>query len=547
MFIKKYLVISLFAGTVTVSAQAVFEPSSSSVYDLLNRLSVKGAITFNDELKPLTRMELARKLMEAADNKERLTFLELEEVEYYKKEFYPELKLNDNYISDIEMRFFAEDESAGFRFFLFRNNDFTINADPILGIGFKNGYDETLKHRWNGLQFYGYFKKNWGFSFYFKDNEERGERVDRTRAFSRHPGFNLSQNNFKTIEYVDVQGLVSYSWNSGSISIGKQHLEWGSGLGGKLILSDKAPSFPFVKFEFSPVEWMKFAYFHGWLHSALIDSSTIRTTLVKDRESFSQREKYIAAHMISIYPYENLSISLGESMVYSDKLEFAYFIPILFFRTADHYFSREGSNTGDNAQLFFNAVYKNFDLKAKFYTTLFIDELSITNLLKGTNLSAIGLTAGASLMDPVIENSDISFEYSRLNPFVYMNSNDAQLFTSHKYQLGHWIGSNAHQFYAEYNQIFMRGLKLKIWGEQVRKGQKELPEEQYTLPYPGFLYGEKLTLTSFGFVLRYELLHNLFGKISYTFSNIRDENAMRTPDYQLGKHSSFELSLGYGF
>ncbi|HEY4755397.1 MAG TPA: hypothetical protein VIH28_04990, partial [Ignavibacteriaceae bacterium] len=304
-------------------------------------------------------------------------------------------------------------------------------------------------------------------------------------------------------------------------------------------------SFPFIKLEFSPASWLKFVYFHGWLHSALIDSSTIRTTLVKERDSYSQREKYIAAHMVSIYPLSNLSISIGESMVYSDRLEFAYFIPVLFFRVVDHYLS-DSSNTGDNAQVFFNAVYKNTELRTKFYTTLFIDELSITNFLKGTNLSAIGFTAGVTFVDLLIENSELSFEYTRLNPFVYMNSNDAQLFTSHKYQLGHWIGSNAHQIYAEYNQSFLRGLRLKLWGEYIRKGQKELPEEQYMLPYPEFLYGDKLSMTNIGLILNYEVLHNLFGQISFTYSNISDENIFRTPDYQLGKKTSFGLTVYYG-
>ena len=167
--------------------------------------------------------------------------------------------------------------------------------------------------------------------------------------------------------------------------------------------------------------------------------------------------------------------------------------------------------------------------------------------MEGDNLSAVGFTAGLNMVEPFFENSDLTFEYTRLNPFVYMNSNDAQLFTSHNYQLGHWIGSNAHQFYAEYNQIFLRGLKLKIWGEHVRKGQKELPEEQYMLPYPGFLYGDKLSMTSIGLILKYEVLHNLFGEINYTYSNTSDENTLRTPAYQLGRKSSFGLSLGYGF
>ncbi len=544
---KKFFFIFIIVSSAISFAQVVFEPASSSVYDLLNHLSVKGIIEFNDELKPLSRLELAGKLIEAEYQKDRLTSLECEEIEYYKKEFALELSLTGAVIINQKSRFFTLDDLTGFRFFLFKDENVSLNLDPILGLNVKNRFNEMQLHRWNGLQFYGYYKNNWGFNFYFRDNEERGDRIDRTRLFSNEPGFNLSQSSPKTIQYVDVQGLASYSWNSGNISIGKQHIEWGSGVSGKLILSDKAPAFPFVKLEFTPVNWIKFVYFHGWLHSALIDSSTIRKTLVDNRDSYSQREKYIAAHIVSIYPLKNLSISLGESMIYSDKIEFAYFIPVLFFRAVDHYIDRDSSNTGDNAQLFFNAVYKNAEMKTKIYTTIFIDELSITKFLEGSNLSAIGMTLGVNIIDPIVENSELNIEYTRLNPFVYINSNDAQLFTSHNYQLGHWIGSNADQFYIEYKQSILRGLKLKLWGEHIRKGQKELPKEQYDLPYPKFLYGEKLLMTNVGLTLNYEVLHNLSGQISFTYSNISDENILRTPDYQLGRKTSFGLSLGYGF
>ena len=545
---KKLLAVLIFTATQFVIGQVVFEPSSSSVYDFLNRLSIKGLIKFNDELKPLARSELAKKLIEISDQPDKLTALDMEELQYFEKEFSPEIaRLNESPPAN-ELQFFKKSDLTGFRFFLYDDGQFALNLDPILGIDIRKRFEETQTHRWNGLQFYGYYKNNWGFNFYFRDNEERGDRIDRTREFSKLPGINLStSSNSKKIEYLDVQGVVSYSWNNGSISIGKQSIEWGSGIGGKLILSNKPPSFPFIKFEFTPVDWLKFVYFHGWLHSGLVDSSTIRKTSVNERNSYSPIEKYIAAHILSIYPFENLSISLGESMIYSDKLEFAYFIPILFFRAVDHYINKIGSDSGDNAQLFFNVVYKNYDLKSKFYTTVFIDELSITNFLEGGNLSAIGATAGVTVADPIIENSEFSFEYTRLNPFVYMNSNDAQLFTSHNYQLGHWIGSNAHQFYAEYKQNLIRGLRLKVWGEHIRKGQKELPEEQYELPYPHFLYGEKLSVTNIGLNLKYEILHNLFGEIYYTHSNTSDENKLRTPEYQIGQKAAFGLSFGYGF
>ena len=171
---KKYFYFFLILGFAAAYGQVVSEHSSSSIYSLLNRLSVKGLIEFNDELRPLSRMELAGKLIEASANKEKLTSLELGEIEYYKKEFAPELALKGIVKIDKDPQFFKFDKRTGFRFFLFRNDDFILNVDPILGFGIKNRFDEVQTHRWNGLQFYGYFKENWGFNFYFKDNEERG-------------------------------------------------------------------------------------------------------------------------------------------------------------------------------------------------------------------------------------------------------------------------------------------------------------------------------------------------------------------------------------
>ena len=51
--------------------------------------------------------------------------------------------------------------------------------------------------------------------------------------------------------------------------------------------------------------------------------------------------------------------------------------------------------------MFADASYKNFDLKTKFYGTLFIDELSLESIFKGGNLSAIAFTLGFESVDPV--------------------------------------------------------------------------------------------------------------------------------------------------
>jgi hypothetical protein len=530
-----------------VFAQTVFEPTTSSVYDFLNRLSVKGIIIFNDEVRPLSRIELSEKLVEAEKQKNKLSILEQDELAYYLKEYFPELKNGDGAADSKNIIFLKTDDRAGFRFFLYKDERFTFNVDPILGFTYKKQYDDDFKHRWNGLQFYGYFDEHFGFNFYFRDNEEFGSVIDTGKKVSPETGINIHKFSGNTLDYSETRGMISYSWESGNLSFGKDFLEWGSGYSGQLILSRKAPPFPFIKFSFRPVDWLQFTYIHGWLHSKIIDSSSIRTTLVEERESFFQKEKFIASHILSVYPLSNLSFSIGESVVYSDKLEPVYFIPVIFFRLADHYLSDPGSNSGDNAQIFTNTVYKNNYIRAKLYGTFFIDELSITNLLEGGNLSSVGYTIGINLIDPLVDNSGLIFEYTRVDPFVYMNSDDAHLYTNYGYQLGHWIGSNAEQIYFSFTKKILRGLSVKFSAENIRKGQTELPEQQYQKPYPDILYGSRLNITTAGIDVNYEILHEFSAGVEYQYSYITDREPRRLPSFRLGVNHIFGVWLGYGF
>lgn len=526
-------------------SQVVFETVSSSVYDYLNRLSVKGIIIFNDELRPLSRKLIAEKLLEAECSIEELSALEREELHYYKKDFNPEILIIRN-SEKSQTVFFENDLIAGFRPFLYRDKDFSISADPVLGFTYRRQYEDNFNHRFNGLRFSGYFYKA-GFNFYFRDNAESGNSIDFEKRLTSEPGNNPHKTTPDVIEYNFVEGSISYAWSWGSIDFSKENINWGNGRSGQLIFSDKVPSFPFVRLIVNPVEWLQFQYFHGWLFSGIVDSSSIRTTLVKGRDSYHQFDKFIASHIVSFYPFNNFSFSLGESIVYSHHIEPLYLIPVIFFRLADHYNSDSESNTGDNAQIFANTVYKYYPLKAKIYSTVFIDELSVAGLFDDTNLSSAGITAGINFVDPLFNNSELVFEYTRVDPFVYMNSDDLQLYTSHGYQLGHWIGSNADQFYISYKQWILRGLSVLLWGEYIRKGQTEIPDQQYMVPYPKILYGSRLNLQQAGLEIRYEIFRHLYGRLFYTFSHISDEEEGRIPQFKLGSNSILGFLLSYGF
>src|SRR3972149_6553343 len=198
-----------------LSAQAIFEPSSSSVYEFLNRLSVRGILEFQDELRPLARILIAEKLLEAEKNTQKLSEVEKEDLNYYKQDFYLELETIKNSDSE-KMVVFRNDEDAGFRPFLYRDKNFSFTVDPIVGLTFNRRYADNFTHRWNGLKFSGYYD-NFGYSFYFRDNEESGKTIDTLKRISPEPGLVLHEAKEKSFDYSNVKGMVLFSWQWGSI------------------------------------------------------------------------------------------------------------------------------------------------------------------------------------------------------------------------------------------------------------------------------------------------------------------------------------------
>ena len=80
-----------FVLIVSLNAQTVFEPMGNRVYSFLERMNLKGYITLNDETRPFPRRMIAEKLAEIKIVEGRLNSVERDELEWFSKEFYPEL------------------------------------------------------------------------------------------------------------------------------------------------------------------------------------------------------------------------------------------------------------------------------------------------------------------------------------------------------------------------------------------------------------------------------------------------------------------------
>lgn len=553
----------------SIHAQTVFEPLYNDVYTFLSRISQRGIIQLEDNMKPLSRVYISEKLFEIEANRSTLTPLEKKELDFYQKDFSIELNkfitsshndstnshlasptkdhVEDKH-SNMEFTFLSNDSYGRWRLFGYSDDLFKINVSPILGYetGKKDGITNT--HTWSGLRFYGYLKNYIGFSFDYRDNSESGENIDKDKKFSRETGVIVARRTGNKIDYSEIRTNVSVNWSWGSVSVGKDFLEWGYGESGQLVLSQKAPSFPFIRLDIKPVSWLSFNYFHAWLSSDVIDSNAIYATKslspgISERIIF--RNKYLASHTINIFPIKGLALSLGESVIYSDKLEAAYLMPLMFFRLADHYLSNANNNAGSNSQFFFSISSRNHLKNTHLYGTLFIDEITLTGLFdKLKQRNQFGFTLGGSVVDLPINNLTVTVEYTKVYPFVYSHYIPTQTYENDSYGLGHWMGNNGDLFYASINYRILRGLQTTLWSEYIRKGEQGVVDQQYSQPQPSFLFGLNSNYLYSGIEFKYEIFHDLYLRGKYQFSNISNEqkNGSSIKD----KYTEFHISLFYG-
>jgi hypothetical protein len=111
--------------------------------------------------------------------------------------------------------------------------------------------------------------------------------------------------------------------------------------------------------------------------------------------------------------------------------------------------------------------------------------------------------------------------------------------------LGDWIGSNSEKFYLSIRQYFPGDLSLNLWTQVIKLGKKETVDEEYYLPFPGFLYGDKSYYNSVGVDLQSEIIYNISGKVSYEYV-YKSTNRFISEYFLTNKHN-YNFSIFYGF
>jgi hypothetical protein len=539
--LKKTFLLTIVIALAVTSYSQVNELNSSTVYDYLYRMAQKGLIRWKDYQMPLDRKEISSALDSLSSIQNRLTKTETKELDFYKQEY-----AFDDYNSPVtEKTLFKKDRFNRFRTAKYEKGEAKIFIDPLIGLQILKAGDKNTKQYFSGIRLAGYFGKRWGFNFAFRDNTEKGDTLTHFSSFAPIEGIVPTIETSRSINFSSFNYNIGYRWSNGSLSAGQENLSWGYGLAGNIALSGRAPSFPFIKFDFDPWSWLHFSYFHGWLQSNIIDSARAYNTGTgiynSTREFYFP--KFIAHHSVTVAPVKGLDIAVGESIIYSDKLNFAYLIPINFFKIYDQTNSRYNINAGDNSQFFGLISSRNHIRNTHIYAQLFIDEIRASKIFnKRERRNQLGYTFGINRTDLFLNYLTAGIEYSRINPFVYNNLMPAQTYQSHSYSLGDWMGNNADRLYLFTQYVPLPKLKIKLWYQKIRKGESGTLEQQYyAVPQPQFLFKKSFDYKETGFMARYELINRLM--ISMELNTINTQYVNATSSRQNGLRFGFNYGL----
>jgi hypothetical protein len=534
---------------------AQVQSHQTTVIDFLSRMAQKGKIEFNDFIKPIDRKIIFQKLTELQNQKD-LSAIEQKEVQFFIAGFVLENPTIIHIGSSLTDTSLGKNGNSGPQFFSFKKlktnpavqqnlitykeNGFGLIVNPMgnLTMQSRNGKINTIQGR--GFQLAGYAGKRIGFQLSFMDINEQG-RYDSIRIENELPGFvKKGTTNSKILNYSQMNATLSYRLNKGMITVGQDQHVMGYGRSGNIVLSDKAPAYPFYALNYQPSAWLKFNYMHAWLESGVLDTRATYDLNNKVYGGVRQQylPKFFATHSVEIAAMKGLKINLGESMMYSENLQLAYMLPITFFKAFDNQKFADNILTGSNGQFFFGFSSRNQLPNTHLYGQWMIDEIRLSTALNsGKSRNQLGYQLGASVTDLFLHYLSFNAEYTRLNPFMYRNFIAAQNYSNANYSLGDWMGSNADRILLSAKYHPKANLSLEAFAFMLRKnGEASIESQYFAEPQPKFGFNPQYRRTKMGLNAQYELWNNLIVNFSYA-------NTFQKPTIGKGKWFS-DASLG---
>lgn len=459
------------------------------LYDFLDELLTDGVVVHQTAVRPYTRVQVAKMLTEAQAADTLLNVRQKKDLAFYLNEFALERDtMVSNYVQYTDHSTYnlsLADPQFSYRS---KNSMFKMRLRPILGGNFIMSKKGVIFHRWYGaelqmdiakhLSIWGSLRDNswsgdWLSKTYFPtDNDRRlGARIHYGASQVQPALMPIAGVQYKEASYggdfSDSKGGISlYAW-WGSISLQRENIRWGDAYHASNILSGRAPAAPMISLQLTPCKWFQFDYFHAWLVSNVLDSTSyyLENTTNKGVQvkNYRPMNKFMAANMFTFTPIKQLSFSIGNSIIYAEQtIQAAYLIPIAFYKSLDHLLTKGVYTQNQNSQAFASVSVRPVE-HLHVYGSFYLDEFSLKRL-KPSNKenNPISYLVGFNWSGWPIKGLSLKGEFVRSYIACYTHSIDALTWQSNSFDMGHYLGDNAQSIYAELAYRPIRGLLVKM-------------------------------------------------------------------------------------
>jgi hypothetical protein len=541
------LLILPLSGTGLIFGQTVYSPVSDyGIITFLDELASEGIITVNDAVKPYSRQQIAGYLIDAHLYTGSLTQRQQKELSFYTRDYRLEVRAvaKEKGLETPE-NLFREPPASRFSLLInpmagvWHDSLFTLTVRPILG--FSSGHNQAgncITWR-NGGEVFGTVGK-FGFYAALRDNHQDPFLSD-TIYLTQQPGGHIKNHT----DWSEMTGGITYTWKWGNIGLLKDSPVWGTSYAGSNIFSGRSPSFMQLRLNVKPVNWLEMTWFFGWLNSMVVDST--RSYWVNNAYGDVYRKvyhkKFISASMFTLTPVKGISVSAGNSVIWSDeRLTADFFMPLFFYKSVDH-----GANSGidnSNSQMFIDLSVRAIK-HLHLYGTLFIDEMA-TSRFKNSDYNFFSWKGGmrAGNISP-LRNIWFTAECTFTYPLTYQHYVPVLTFENQGYNLGHYLRDNSREWYFAFDYHPIRAMDVRVFHRRAERGTdyQSVGGIRTGLPYINPVVWKNI---SSGIEASWQITGGVYVTASYIDSDVTGVQEW-TPGWLYGRKKTLTAGLSWDF
>ncbi|MEP7233916.1 MAG: hypothetical protein ABI778_01350, partial [Ignavibacteriota bacterium] len=265
--------------------------------------------------------------------------------------------------------------------------------------------------------------------------------------------------------YDNTSGELSYNSDWFTAKIAREHIAFGGSFQGNNVIISPDPQSP---------DLISIAAHVGAVRYQAIVASLLGEARFSDstggRGSFGAGAyidpKYLTVHDLTFSLGSDVEFGFTDMVIFSRRFDIAYINPFTFLKTVE-----ASLNDRDNGLLGAHARWKitdGFEIRGQGL----IDDIIASKIGAGVWSNKFAWQIGGMWAAPLgLNDIDLSFEHTRVEPFTYSHFNSQNAFTTSGQLLGATIGPNAMSFWGQMRWTASEKLTLELALTLVERGE----------------------------------------------------------------------------